>query len=47
MDSKAIMSRLETRFDTWLAEFEERPISMGIKVIIVVVILRWIWRSFR
>jgi hypothetical protein len=44
---ESVMSKLEARFDDWLAKFEERPISMGLKVILVVVLLRWVWRSFK
>ena len=47
MGTEKMLEKLETRFDKWLDEFEARPISMGIKLIIVVVLLRWIWRSFK
>jgi len=47
METKEMLGRLEARFDKWLDEFEQRPISMGIKVVIVVLFLRWIWRSFK
>src|SRR3990167_4348782 len=47
MNTEAVMSKLEARFDEWLAKFEEKPISMGLKVVIVVLILRWVWRSFK
>ena len=47
MDAEKIVSKLEARFDEWLEKFEERPISMGLKVVIVVLILRWVWRSFK
>lgn len=42
-----MMGKLEARFDSWLEQFEEKPISMGIKVIVIVVLIRWIWRSFK
>ena len=42
-----ILERLETKFDGWFAEFEERPISMGIRVLIVILLLRYIWRAFK
>lgn len=41
------MAKLEEHFDQWLVKFEERPISTGIKVVLVVLLLRWIWRSFK
>ena len=47
MDMERTMSKLEARFDEWLAKFEEQPISMGLKVVIVVLLLRWVWRSFK
>ena len=47
MNTEAVMSKLEARFDEWLAKFEEKPISMGLKVVIVVLILGWVWRSFK
>ena len=47
MDAKKMMGSLEARFDEWLEKFEEKPISTGFKVIIVVLLLRWIWRSFK
>ena len=47
MEAEKMFSKLEVRFDDWLAKFEEQPISMGFKVIIVVLLLRWIWRSFK
>ena len=42
-----VLSKLETRFDEWLEKFEERPISTGIKVVIIVILLRLVWRSFK
>lgn len=47
MQTEQVMGKLEARFDEWLAKFEEKPISMGFKVVIVVLLLRWIWRSFK
>ena len=47
MDMKNVVDKLEARFDGWLAKFEEQPISMGIKVVLVVLLLRFIWRSFK
>jgi hypothetical protein len=47
MNAEQMVGSLEKRFDEWLAKFEERPINMGIKVIVVVLLLRWIWRSFK
>ena len=52
MDNKekhmeSTMNKLEARFDDWLGKFESQPISMGFKVVIVVLLLRWIWRSFK
>ena len=47
MESEKMVSKLEARFDEWLEKFEEKPISMGLKVVIVVLILRWVWRSFK
>ncbi len=47
MEAQQMMDKLEARFDDWLGKFEERPISMGFKVIVVVLLLRWIWRSFK
>ena len=41
------MNKLEARFDEWLAKFEEAPISTGFKVVIVVLLIRWVWRSFK
>lgn len=42
-----MLGKLEARFDDWLEKFEERPISMGLKVVVVLLILRWVWRSFK
>ena len=47
MDADKVAGKLEARFDEWLAKFEEQPISMGFKVVVVVLLLRWIWRSFK
>ena len=41
------LERLEARFDEWLGKFEERPISMGLKVVLAVLLLRWVWKSFK
>lgn len=47
MSGEQIMSKIEERFDGWLKEFEERPIRTGMVIIIVVLLLRWVWKSFR
>ena len=47
METEKMVSKLEARFDEWLSKFEQQPISMGLKVVIVVLLLRWIWRSFK
>lgn len=47
MKSEEMIGKLEARFDDWLAKFEQQPISMGLKAILVVLILRWVWRSFK
>ena len=47
MNTEKVMGKLEARFDEWLAKFEEQPISMGLKVVIVVLLMRWVWRSFK
>ena len=47
MNMEQTMSKLEARVDEWIGKFEERPISMGIKVVVIVLLLRWIWRSFK
>ena len=47
MEDNKIMGKLEARIDKWLEEFEEKPFSMGVKVIFVVIIIRWVWRSFK
>ena len=47
MDFEQLGSKLEARFDGWLNEFGEKPISTGFKVVIIVLLLRWIWRSFK
>lgn len=47
MNAQEVMSKFEARFDEWLAKFEERPIAMGIKVVIAVLLIRWVWRSFK
>ena len=44
---ETVMTKLEARFDEWLGKFEQNPISMGLKVVIVVLLLRWVWRSFK
>ena len=47
MTAEQMVGKLEQRFDAWLEKFEEQPISMGLKVIIVVLLLRWVWKSFK
>ena len=42
-----MLGKLEQRFDEWLAKFEQQPISMGIKVVLVLLLLRFAWRSFK
>ena len=42
-----VMNRLESKFDAWLAEFESRPIVTGIKVVLIFLVLRWIWRAVK
>lgn len=46
MKTNDLLKKIESKFDAWLEKFEERPISTGIKVIVVVIILKWIWKSF-
>jgi len=41
------MDKFEQRFESWLTTFEERPIATGIKLVIVILILRFVWRSFK
>lgn len=47
MDESKFLSKIEARLDEWVARFEDKPISVGIKVIIVVLLLRWMWKSFK
>ena len=47
MNLEATMSKIEARFDKWLSDFEEKPISTGLRVVIIVLLLRWVWKSFK
>ena len=47
MELKDLLGKVETRFERWLDTFEEKPISTGFKVVLIVLLLRWIWRSFK
>ena len=47
MEAEKFFSKMESRVDKWIDQFEKEPISVGLKVIIVVLLLRWAWRSFR
>lgn len=47
MKTDAMMEKIEARFDAWLEAFEEKPLSTGLKVFLVIVFLRWAWRSFK
>jgi len=42
-----VLAKLEAKVDEWIAKFENEPISTGIKVVLVVLLLRFIWRSFK
>ena len=41
------LGKLEAKVDEWIAKFEAEPISTGVKVVLVVLLLRFIWRSFK
>ena len=47
MTTENMLGKLEVRFDEWLAKFEEQPISTGLKVVLVILLLRFVWRSFK
>lgn len=44
---ESICKKMEDRFDKWLAAFEDRPISMGLKLVLAVLLLRWLWRQVK
>lgn len=44
---EALMTRLERMVATWLDEFEKRPVTTSIKVLLVFWVLRAIWRAAR
>ena len=46
METK-LMDRFEEHFEAWLKAFEERPIKTGLVIVIAVLLIRWVWRSFR
>lgn len=42
-----VLARLSEMFERWLTEFEARPLRAGLKVLIVFIALRWVWRSLK
>ena len=41
----SLMERLTSMFDRWLAEFEQRPVAMALKIVLVLWFLRWSRRN--
>ena len=47
MDGKfdAMLTRIEATFERWLKEFEDHPIKMGLKALILIYVLRFLKRQ--
>ena len=44
MNMEAISTKIETQFDSWLKKFSDEPVATSFKVLVVIVVLRWIWK---
>ena len=42
----SLVARIESSFNRWLEEFDTRPVKTGLKLLIVVVVLRWLYKKF-
>ena len=43
---KELTTKLETLFNSWLNDFEKRPIKTGLKALIILALLKWFYSSF-
>lgn len=43
----SLMERIAGMFDRWLTDFEQRPVAMTLKIMLVFWCLRWARRSLR
>jgi hypothetical protein len=39
-----LLDRIGGMFERWLAEFEEKPVRVGFKILAGVVVIRWVYR---